>query len=116
MHYNRQRRTGSVGPAQRLKAEWGTGYVDPTTGYRMIHRPGHPLARAQGSVGEHRIVLYAAIGPGEHPCHWCARPLTWVGSPDARICADHLDGNRTNNIPSNLVPACLDCNTKRAAA
>lgn len=115
MHYMRSRRTGTVGPAERQKGVYGQGSITEE-GYRVLHIPGHPLARQQGKVLEHRVVLHAAIGDGAHPCHWCGRQLTWIGPPNSRICADHLDENRLNNVPENLVPACLDCNTKRAAA
>lgn len=84
-------------------------------GYRVIYRRAHPLANRQGTVPEHRAVLYDAIGPGDHPCHWCKRILVWKAGPTARINADHLDGRKLNNAPANLVPACLDCNTRRGS-
>lgn len=115
MHYLRVRRTGAPGSAERQKAEWGAGYVD-ADGYRVVHAPGHPLARAQGKVPEHRVVLFDAIGDGPHPCVWCAVSLNWTGTASDRICVDHLDFDRLNNTRTNLVVSCLDCNTKRTAA
>lgn len=65
---------------------------------------------------EHRAVLYDAIGPGPHSCHWCGKTIYWDAAAAERINTDHLDWNRLNNDAANLVPACLDCNTKRRRA
>jgi hypothetical protein len=116
MHYSRLRTLGATGPAERLKAPDGSGFVNEY-GYRVFYDRSHPLARAQGKVLEHRAVLYGAIGPGPHPCHWCLTPLNW-DRPNGHggLCVDHLDHDKLNNVPSNLVPSCLDCNAKRVAA
>lgn len=115
MHYLRLRKVGSVGTPERLRAIRGAGSID-VYGYRVIGGTGHPLAHAQGKVPEHRAVLYDAIGPGKHPCNWCSKTLTWDGPAATRINADHLDDDRLNNTPRNLVPACLRCNTSRGRA
>lgn len=56
---------------------------------------------------------------GIHPCHWCRRPVAWdeahPQSMDALV-ADHLDGDKTNNVPENLVPSCGMCNWNRPAS
>lgn len=86
----------------------------PGTAYRCVRIPDHPLADRTGMVGEHRVVLYEAIGPGEHPCHWCRQLIHWgPGYGKGSICSDHLDGNPRNNAPENLVPACARCNNTR---
>lgn len=115
MHYARSRKRGTVGTAGRERQPFGSGYVNEY-GYRVIKAPGHPLAGAQDKALEHRVALYEVIGPGEHPCHWCGKELPWLGGAGVCINVDHLDHNRLNNHPSNLVAACLDCNTKRRAA
>lgn len=114
-HYNRLRRNGNVGSAERLRAPWGSGSINDD-GYRVHHDPSHPLAVAQGKVLEHRAVLFGVIGDGSHQCHWCSADLTWHGPAESRLNVDHLDHDRLNNDPANLVPSCLDCNTKRSAA
>jgi hypothetical protein len=79
----------------------------------------HPLAGPDGRVAVHRKVLYDTIGPGEHPCYWCARPVSWIlrtrseGGREFDLMADHLDGNCRNNRSGNLVPACSFCNVLR---
>lgn len=79
--------------------------------YRRLRRPDHPLADSNGIVPEHRLVLYEKIGPGAHPCHWCARTVYWNGEP--ALVADHLNFLHDDNRPDNLVPACSPCNHQR---
>ena len=90
-------------------------------GYINAGYSDHPLlfGKRHGTLGVHRAVLYEKIGPGEHACHWCGQRVIWAPThrslPDGlhRLIADHLDGKRSNNAPSNLVPACNPCNTLR---
>lgn len=116
MHYTRSRH--GVDPfacPQPLRSAPGEGSVI-ADGYRVLNIPSHPLARAQGKVAEHRVVLFAKIGAADHSCHWCGKLLAWTGvRQSVKIMADHVDHDRLNNDPTNLVPACLDCNTKRRA-
>lgn len=104
--------------AQRLAR--GTGrdrYISPAGYVQLIAQEQHPLMTgpARSAVLEHRKVLYDEIGPGPHPCHWgCGRLLEWGGH--AGIQADHVDGDKTNNTPENLVPSCPSCNYRRARA
>lgn len=86
----------------------GSRKVHPRKGYVEVKRTGHPLARA-GWVAEHRMVLYDAIGPGRHRCHWCRREVDWR----VNLHADHLDHDRCHNVAENLVPACNRCNSQR---
>lgn len=78
----------------------------------------HPLADGNGAVYVHRAVLYDRIGIGPHACWWCDTPVEWTawtfGQPtDGVLVADHLDGDRLNNNPDNLVPSCVRCNQHR---
>jgi hypothetical protein len=86
-------------------------------GYRNRTLREHPLADARGVVYTHRAVLYDRIGPGSHPCQWCGITVTWQTYRDGKqtgvLVADHVDGNRQNNDPSNLVPSCFNCNQHR---
>ena len=95
---------GPKAPVRR-STSWDDG-----DGYRFIWAPWHPLATADGSVPEHRVVLYRKLGPGSHPCHWCGRLLTWKVDLDT----DHLDDVKDRNDPSNLVPPAARCNSARA--
>jgi hypothetical protein len=89
-------------------------YVD-AHGYRILtSKQGHPLASRNGEVKEHRAILYDRIGPGVHHCHWCDRLIEWLSSDRSTdLCVDHLDDNKVNNDPENLVPSCFLCNWNR---
>lgn len=87
------------------------------TPYRSVHAPDHPLAGRNGKTTEHRVALYAKIGPGPHPCHWCQAPLNWLPGRSTRkgaLVVDHLDDDGRHNAPENLVPSCHGCNVMRA--
>lgn len=87
-------------------------------GYQKQSAEGHQLADAQGSVYVHRLVLFEAIGVGPHPCWWCGMLLEWRPfdgrSWSGVLVVDHLDGDASNNVASNLVPSCFSCNVHRA--
>lgn len=81
-------------------------------GYRYLFLDeAHPLkTRYNGrKVAEHRLVLWEKIGPGTHGCHWCNKPVTWL--KDLQV--DHIDWDKLNNVPDNLVPSCRPCNFDR---
>lgn len=88
---------------------------DITSRYRYVTVSSHPLRPEGGKLPEHRLVLYKKIGPGPHRCHWCGKPIAWDVPPSADGCidTDHLDGDRLNNEPKNLVPSCHRCNIIR---
>lgn len=108
MHYERWRTKGhpEVQRARKGCVDAG-GYIVRRLTYN------HPLADRTGRTYEHRVVLFACIGDGVHACHWCLKPVSWS---DRTLHVDHLDDDRTNNNPSNLVPSCLGCNSGRANA
>lgn len=83
--------------------------IEDERGYQFLHVPTHPLlSKGQIYVAEHRVVLFAAIGPGPMQCAICGCGLTW------KTChVDHIDENPRNNDLSNLRPTCRRCNTWR---
>lgn len=91
----------------------------PAKGQRMREVPGHPIAPPSGFVAVSRLVLYDKIGPGTHQCHWCGRSITWQagGGPATigNLLADHLNWDRQDDRPENLVPSCNHCNAHRTA-
>lgn len=88
------------------------GQITPG-GYRLLYMPKHPIATQAGSVLEHRFVCWEISGSGPTPCNWCGRGLGWFDVFPTKLIVDHVDGNRLNNHPSNLVPACKSCNGSR---
>lgn len=121
LHYTRWRRADDPGPAGLRVNPKGAGCVR-SDGYRVIQIGPHPLASKHGQVLEHRAVLYDAIGPEPRPCHHCGLTVHWDKTHPAEadaLVVDHLDFDRSNNDPANLVPSCGPCNarrSKRAAA
>jgi hypothetical protein len=77
-------------------------------GYVLLRLPEHPLAH-DGWVYEHRHVLYEGLGPGPQECWWCGIEVKWENG----LQVDHLDHDRSNNDPANLVPSCQPCNQGR---
>jgi len=110
MHYHRWYRHGSidkVAHASRITVSKGRRY-------KSLTLPDHPLAGVSGKVYEHRVVLYAVIGPGPHTCHWCNRTIDWLPKSDPdHLQPDHLNGYGDDNRPENLVPSCRNCNFTR---
>jgi hypothetical protein len=110
-HYARLRRYGDP-----LGGKFERGVRNPSiTGHGYVQHfvPDHPVAFKTGMLYVHRRVLYDHLGPGFHPCHWCAKPLEWGGVRADSLKVDHLDGDKQNNALGNLVPACQTCNGAR---
>ena len=105
MHYVRVRRNGSP---ERTKP----AYRYRTSGsYTTLFRPEHPLANSGGYVFERREVLWGELGAERTPaCIWCDIELDW-----STLVVDHLDENKQNNAPNNLVASCNRCNRSRGA-
>lgn len=65
---------------------WKGGRIVDKAGYILVKSPDHPRKNHQGYVREHRLVMEQQLGrylePGE--------------------VVDHIDGNTSNNDPSNL--------------
>lgn len=91
----------------------GGGKFATVTKYKSVLRPGHVLADKDGRVRVHRLVLYEKIGGGQHCCYWCSVPVGWLEPPPNRLVADHVDADKWNNAPTNLVPSCDRCNAGR---
>lgn len=112
MHYHRWYRHGSV---HTVRTD-GAPVVSYGRAYRTIAAKGHPLAMANGKAYVHRVVLYDAIGDGDHTCHWCGTAVRWSATDTAAtLVPDHVNGrgedNRIEN--ENLVPSCISCNVAR---
>ena len=102
--YCRVRRTGTV---VRLphKRRYKTG-----AGYIKLLKPEHPLAESGGLVAEHRYVMFNLLGAAIQKCGWCGCCIDW-----SDVVVDHLNEQKDDNEPSNLMLACNDCNRARGA-
>lgn len=107
------------------KNSWATGKITPMerkglwelkSPYRGLVISGHPIGDKNGRIPEHRFVLFNKIGMGPHKCHWCSRDVVWgLDRKDpSRLVVDHLDNQKMNNAPENLVASCQHCNIRRA--
>ncbi len=105
MHYYRRHRHGSVDAVRKARV---VRRID--RGYVSLRMPEHPLAN-DGWVYEHRYVMYGEVGAGPQKCWWCGVELQW----DWNLNVDHLDYDRSNNDPANLVISCRACNIGRGA-
>lgn len=108
MHYGRIRRNGTL--------ECAAVEASPRVashGYVTMRAPGHPVSHKGGTAYVHRKVLFDCIGDRLHSCHWCKCEIEWMAKGKRRLVADHLDGNKANNDPTNLVPSCHNCNSTR---
>ena len=106
--YYRRSRTGTVD-----RRVYAYRSIQPS-GYVALSDKTHALSGKDGFLYEHRKVLFDAIGIGPHECRWCRKPISWKAS-DRRsmIVVDHLDGDKANNDPRNLVASCQGCNGRR---
>jgi AraC-like DNA-binding protein len=86
----------------------GHTYLDPS-GYVIYIGYKHPAANVSGVTREHRIVLWDKLEGQDAPCNWCGMDLKW----GVNLVADHLNWDRADNRPENLVPSCQPCNGKR---
>jgi hypothetical protein len=103
-------------PETKPRRPKGTGYLRADGYLQLGGKHGHPLADSRGIVYVHRMVLFDKIGPGEHRCHWCGTPISWMvagAGADGALIADHVDFDPSNNDPGNLVPSCNLCNSQR---
>jgi len=104
-HYGRVRRGVPINEDRPVVGR----YITPA-GYVRVLLHNHPLADSRGQIFEHRLVAYdkhAGLCP---PCYWCGAPLAWSSAT-----ADHLNEDKADNRPENIVVACNDCNRARGA-
>lgn len=108
-HCNRLAHNKDLGTANiKDKSKSGLGNVT-AKGYRKHYNPTHPLANKNGTVLEHRAVLYSELGSGRQNCHWCNDSLKW----NVDLTVDHIDFDKLNNDKDNLVASCQSCNSRR---
>ena len=107
-HYKRWERRRDLGDPEPPRP------VPNQKGYLTQRMPDHPTANVQGRAYLHRVALWDRLDGREPECAFCHVRLVWGGTESNSVTVEHLDGDRTNNHPLNLVAACPSCNTKRA--
>lgn len=106
MHYFRFMRNGTYDTVITRKYR-----TQNPAGYQKLYEPSHALANKDGSVYEHRFVLYNnrdLIGNPVTQCELCGDDISW-----SSLHVDHIDDDVTNNNLVNLRPTCRSCNTFR---
>lgn len=66
------------------------------------------MAGKRGAIFVHRQVAFDDRAGVCGPCYWCGIALEWK---QAHI--DHLNDNKADNLPANLVVSCANCNKLR---
>jgi len=113
-HAARVRKSGDVNVTGKGGPKRRPGHRSLTkSGYVALYLPDHVLATKSGLMLEHRSVLFDKIGLGPHRCHHCSAAIGWRWPLPHRLETDHLDWDKTNNTPGNLVPSCIHCNSQR---
>ena len=79
--------------------------VHATNGQPLDARTPRIASHGYLQIGQ-RYVHRMICDPTGKPCHYCGDPATQV---------DHVDADKLNNDPSNLVPCCPACNTLKGA-
>ena len=70
---------------------------------------------AFGEAYVHRQVGRIKYPEDEQECHWCTQPVFWDEEKTSKytLIIDHIDEDRANNDPANLVASCQRCNLRR---
>lgn len=96
----------------------GHTYLEKDSGYVRYIGYKHPASNASGITSLQRIVLWDKLHGRGSMCHWgCGLWVSWgkVFSKDAdAIVADHVNLDKQDNSPENIVPSCQHCNLTRA--
>jgi hypothetical protein len=80
------RRPAHSGAPMERNYFWRGGRIVDKHGYILVKTPGHPFATKAGYVREHRLVMERILGRYLEP----------------HEVVDHVDGNTSNNDPTNL--------------
>lgn len=74
----------------------------------------HPACHKFGITPVHKLVLWDKLAGQDAKCNWCDKDIFWNSDDwNDKLVADHVDTNKVNNEPSNLVPSCNRCNLTR---
>lgn len=106
-HYCMFRRNGNYEGQYRSPTSKQGNYI------RVNGKPAkkHPMStKTSGMLYEHRMVAYDARNGICEPCFWCGKELEWEN-----CVIDHLNEDKHDNRPENLLIACTHCNRARGA-
>jgi hypothetical protein len=96
--------------------KWGDPLFDRKIGPRQPKQSPNGYWRI-GPDYLHRVTFELCFGIEGHTCFDCGRSLVWRTRKRSDTWGDtlvvhHADGDRSNNDPANLLPACASCNSR----
>ena len=90
-----------------LNSSWKTNERISYYGYKLIRKLNHPYANSDGFVFEHRLIAEKFLLNDKNSININGKDYL-----DPQYVVHHIDFDRQNNMPSNLLVMSRDAHTK----